>query len=152
VFDKENAAELTDMRRQICERYVRDDGYRVVEIPDPPRDRGAADYAGAVRTWRDARTRGWRLRWRRRLGPDGRGAILVWGDPALYDGTIRIIETILRAGPPGAGLPGHPGDQQRAAAHRAPSHPAEPGGPAGAHHHGPAAVGGAAARRRRRGW
>ena len=56
VFDKENAAELTDMRRQICERYIRDDGYRVVEIPDPPRDRGAADYAGAVRTWRDART------------------------------------------------------------------------------------------------
>ncbi|HEX4361789.1 MAG TPA: precorrin-6A synthase (deacetylating) [Pseudonocardia sp.] len=98
VFDKENAAELTDMRRQICERYIRDDGYRVVEIPDPPRDRGAADYAGAVRTWRDARTARLAAALETELGPDGRGAILVWGDPALYDGTIRIIETILEQG------------------------------------------------------
>jgi precorrin-6A synthase len=102
VFGKENAAELTEMRRQICERYIRidvsTDGYRVVEIPDPPRDRGAADYAGAVRDWRDARTAELAAALERELGPHGRGAILVWGDPSLYDGTIRIIDSILAQG------------------------------------------------------
>ncbi|HWN34696.1 MAG TPA: precorrin-6A synthase (deacetylating) [Pseudonocardia sp.] len=98
VFGKENAAELTEMRRQICQRYIRDDGYRVVEIADPPRDRGAADYAGAVREWRDARTAELARALQTELGPDGRGGILVWGDPSLYDGTIRIIETILEQG------------------------------------------------------
>jgi precorrin-6A synthase len=98
VFGKENAAELTEMRRQICRRYIRDDGYRMVEIADPPRDRGAADYPGAVREWRDARTARLAGALETELGPDGRGAILVWGDPSLYDGTIRIIETILEQG------------------------------------------------------
>lgn len=98
VFGKENATELTEMRRQICQRFIRDDGYRVVEIADPPRDRGAADYAGAVRDWRDARTAELAAALERELGPDGRGGILVWGDPSLYDGTIRIIESILAHG------------------------------------------------------
>jgi precorrin-6A synthase len=98
VFGKENAAELTEMRRQICERYIRTDGYRVVEIADPPRDRGAADYAGAVREWRDARTARLAGALEAELGPHGRGGILVWGDPSLYDGTIRIIESIIAHG------------------------------------------------------
>lgn len=32
------------------------------------------------------------------LGEDECGAFLVWGDPALYDSTIRILEAILRDG------------------------------------------------------
>ena len=101
VFDKDNAAELTEARTRICRRHIRDDGYRVVLIPDPPRDRASADYSGAVREWREARTDELARALESELGPDGRGAILVWGDPALYDGTIRIAEDLrTRARPP----------------------------------------------------
>jgi precorrin-6A synthase len=98
VFDKENAADLSEARRQICRRYIRDDRYRMVELADPRRDRTAADYSGAVRNWRDARAGDLAAAVEAELGPDGIGGILVWGDPALYDGTIRIIETILEQG------------------------------------------------------
>jgi precorrin-6A synthase len=101
VFDKDNAAELTEARARICHRHIRDEGYRLVTIPDPPRDRGAADYPAAVRAWREARTDELARALETELGPDGRGAILVWGDPALYDGTIRIAEDLReRARPP----------------------------------------------------
>ena len=98
VFGKESAPDLTEARRRLCRRYIRGERYRMVEITDPPRDRGATDYSGAVADWRDARTAELTKALRTELGPDGRGGILVWGDPALYDGTIRIIETILEQG------------------------------------------------------
>ena len=43
---------LLAARQRILQRHVRDpDGYRVVEIDEPPRDRSAADYPGAVDDW-----------------------------------------------------------------------------------------------------
>jgi precorrin-6A synthase len=98
VFEKENGSELSEARRQIRERFVRRADYRLLEIVDPPRDRAAADYTGAVRDWRDARARELERVLATELGPDGSAGILVWGDPALYDGTIRIVEWILEQG------------------------------------------------------
>lgn len=98
VFGKDNAAELTEARRRICQRFRPEGGYRMVEIADPPRDRTAVDYTGAVRDWRDARTAELTKALHTELGPDGVGAILVWGDPALYDGTIRITDAIRERG------------------------------------------------------
>jgi precorrin-6A synthase len=98
VLDKgEAAGDLTEARREICERYI-GSPYRIVTVEDPPRDRTAADYAGAVRQWRDERARRIETALSTELGADGCGGILVWGDPALYDGTIRIVETILARG------------------------------------------------------
>ena len=39
------AAELVQLRREICERYATEKPYRVVEVPDPPRDRAAPSTA-----------------------------------------------------------------------------------------------------------
>jgi precorrin-6A synthase len=90
-----DAAELAEMRRQICERYLPDQRYRTVTISDPPRDRAATDYPGAVVQWRDERARRLEQAITAELDEDGGcGGFLVWGDPALYDGTIRIIESI----------------------------------------------------------
>jgi precorrin-6A synthase len=101
VLDKgEAAAELTEARRALCQRYATGE-YRTVVIPDPPRDRSAMDhagYTGAVRDWRDERARLVAEAIERELPAGGVGAILAWGDPALYDGTIRILETIRAAG------------------------------------------------------
>lgn len=102
VFGKPAAAgELDEARRRIRERYIREPRYRVVEIPDPPRDRRAArnrGYRAAVDDWRDQRARLLEQVIAAELVDGGCGGILVWGDPSLYDGTIRVIDTIRERG------------------------------------------------------
>ncbi len=99
VVDKGgDAGDLVALRTELLERFVAGHAYRVVELPDPPRDRGAAAYAGAVDDWRERRAEVWGAALRDEL-PDGAvGGLLVWGDPSLYDSTIDVVERILRAG------------------------------------------------------
>jgi precorrin-6A synthase len=90
---------LVDLREQICQRHIRDqDGFRIVEIADPPRDRGAAAYEGAVADWHERRAQLFAAAITEHLDDDGVGAFMVWGDPALYDSTLRVIERILDHG------------------------------------------------------
>ena len=100
VVDKgEDKASLVALREQILDRYVRDqDGYRIVEIPDPPRDRAAAAYTAAVEDWHEKRSELFEAAIASELAADGIGAFLVWGDPALYDSTLRVIDRILARG------------------------------------------------------
>jgi precorrin-6A synthase len=90
---------LIELREEICRRYIRDqDGYRVVEIADPPRDRTAEAYESAVGDWHEARALLFEQAIADELPEDGCGAFLVWGDPALYDSTLRVIERVLARG------------------------------------------------------
>ncbi|HEX3815469.1 MAG TPA: precorrin-6A synthase (deacetylating) [Mycobacteriales bacterium] len=99
VLDKGAAADdLTQARREICERYLPTGAYRTVHIVDPPRDRTATDYAAAVESWREERARAIEQAIGAELDEDGCGGFLVWGDPSLYDGTIRVFETLLHRG------------------------------------------------------
>jgi len=99
VLDKGAAtADLVRLRREVCERHLREGAYRIVEAPDPPRDRDAPEYAAAVAEWHERRAQLYERLLADELGDDGRGAILVWGDPSLYDGTLRIVERILARG------------------------------------------------------
>jgi precorrin-6A synthase len=86
---------LLDLRREICERHITARSYRFVEIPDAERDRGAAAYTAAVEDWHDERA----VRYARVLDAELRdgecGAFLVWGDPGLYDSTLRIVGDIV---------------------------------------------------------
>jgi precorrin-6A synthase len=97
VVDKgEDKSDLVALRQEICARYIRDQsGYRIVEIPDPPRDRGADAYEGAVQDWHERRALLFEEAIAEHLPDDGVGAFLVWGDPALYDSTLRVIDRIL---------------------------------------------------------
>jgi precorrin-6A synthase len=87
--------ELVRLRREICERYIDEHTYRIVEIPDPPRDRSAAAYRTAVEDWRDRRAERWERAITDELADDGCGAFLVWGDPSLYDSTLAVLDRIL---------------------------------------------------------
>jgi precorrin-6A synthase len=100
VVDKgADKSELLTLREEICARYIRDQtAYRVVEIPDPPRDRGAAAYEGAVEDWHEKRSILFEQAIAAELPDGGTGAFLVWGDPALYDSTLRVIDRILARG------------------------------------------------------
>jgi precorrin-6A synthase len=90
--------ELIAVRREICQRFIAGDGYRFVTIDEPPRDREAAGYEGAVQDWLDRRAALFEASIATELGPEDTGAFLVWGDPTLYDGTIRIIDALVARG------------------------------------------------------
>lgn len=94
----EQTHELVRLRREICERYIREPRYRIVEIPDPPRDRTAAAYGAAVEDWRSRRAEAWERAIAEELDEDGCGGLLVWGDPSLYDSTLAVLEQILARG------------------------------------------------------
>jgi precorrin-6A synthase len=85
--------DLVALRRQICERFIRQPGYRFVELLDPQRATDG-DYRQAVADWHEARARVWADAIEAELAPDGIGAFLAWGDPSLYDSTLRILDTV----------------------------------------------------------
>ncbi len=98
VVDKgEETSELATLREEICARYV-EGAYRTVVIADPERDRDAAAYRDAVEAWRDARATAWEEAIEAELEDGQRGAFLVWGDPAIYDSTLAVLERIVAAG------------------------------------------------------
>ncbi|BEP15721.1 precorrin-6A synthase (deacetylating) [Acidothermaceae bacterium B102] len=125
LVDKGDAkASLVQLREEICARYITDqDGYRVVEIADPPRDRAAERYQDAVDDWRLRRAVLFEHAIARELTDDQHGAFLVWGDPALYDSTLGVIDHILARGTVAFEyevVPGITSVQALAAAHRIP--------------------------------
>jgi precorrin-6A synthase len=79
---------LLAIRQAVCAEY----GVELVAVPDPERDReDPADYGRAVRDWHAARVAAYRAVIEARPGTVG---FLVWGDPALYDSTIRVVEQL----------------------------------------------------------
>jgi precorrin-6A synthase len=99
VIDKgAGKQDLVLLRQEICERYIENTSYRMVHAPDPARDRAAAPYRPAVEEWRRQRAEIYERLITSELAEGGCGAFLVWGDPALYDSTLAIIEQIAGRG------------------------------------------------------
>lgn len=82
---------LLEFRRELC----REAGVELVAVPDPDRDRSAhattTAYDGAVADWHAARAEAWGEVIGERGGTAG---FLVWGDPAYYDSTIRVLDRL----------------------------------------------------------
>jgi precorrin-6A synthase len=98
-FDKgEDKEDLLGFRQQICERYIEHDRYRFIESKDPERDLGGPEYGDAVAGWREQRIVQWEQLLRSELAEGQSGGFLVWGDPAFYDGTLRILEAVRARG------------------------------------------------------
>ncbi|MEL6168741.1 MAG: precorrin-6A synthase (deacetylating) [Pseudomonadota bacterium] len=83
-------AELAELRREICEAILFGQGPKIVEFDLPERERMSADYHRAVQAWHDAIADVWIETIEAHIGATGKVAFLVWGDPALYDSTLRI--------------------------------------------------------------
>lgn len=122
----EEKQSLIDVREEILRRHVTGD-YRVVEIQDPERDRsrtaGTAEYLQAIEGWHEDRAVLFEQAVADSLPADGVGAFLVWGDPALYDSTLRVIDRILARGTVAfeySVIPGITSIQTLTAAHRVP--------------------------------
>ena len=99
IMDKgQEKEDLVRLRKEICDRYIKDKSYRIVESTDPQRDRAASSYEPAVRAWHEQRADLYERLIEEELGEDECGAFLVWGDPSLYDSTLRIIDRIIERG------------------------------------------------------
>jgi len=114
---------LVALRKQIIERFVTHDRYRIAEATSPERRRDDADYRSTV----DDLNRDKQFIFERLIADEMRdgevGAFLVWGDPSLYDSTIRIIEAIASEGRHAFDyevIPGISSVQALAAQHRIP--------------------------------
>ena len=87
-------SELADLRRTICQDVLTSDKTRIVEFDLPVRDAGEADYRKGVDGWHDAVAAAWSKEIRDHLGHEGRVALLIWGDPSLYDSSLRIARRL----------------------------------------------------------
>lgn len=91
--------DLADLRRMICTDVLTGPA-QVVEFDLPVRDAGTPIYLNGVNQWHDAIAQTWHGLIKTHLPEGGRIALLVWGDPSLYDSSLRIAERLNSAGMP----------------------------------------------------
>lgn len=84
----DDKSDLAEVRRQILSQVL------TAPVPvaeyDVPKRADQADYLGAVNDWHDAIAQVWHDTVTARLPAGGAVALMVWGDPSLYDSTLRI--------------------------------------------------------------
>jgi precorrin-6A synthase len=90
-------AALRELRTAICERFIENADYRIVDVDVPPRA-SEGDYLAGVDEWHGRLADIYGGLFERELGENEVGAVLVWGDPAIYDSTLRIIERMRAKG------------------------------------------------------
>jgi precorrin-6A synthase len=86
--------DLAELRRTICAQVLSGARPRLVEFDLPQRDAGREDYRSGVDAWHDAVAATWAGEIATHLGNDGRVALLIWGDPSLYDSSLRIARRL----------------------------------------------------------
>lgn len=90
--------DMRSCRQRICQRYITRPGYRWVELAAPPREHDPKAYAQGVEAWHEQRAALYEQAIGEHLGPDEIGAFLIWGDPSLYDSTLRVLEQVRARG------------------------------------------------------
>ena len=99
VADKRaETSDLAAIRTDLCRAVITGHNYRVIEVADPARDRDPSGYREAVADWHARRARAYADVITRELPDGGTLGFLVWGDPAFYDSTLRIVEQIRASG------------------------------------------------------
>ncbi|TMR00766.1 precorrin-6A synthase (deacetylating) [Actinomadura soli] len=94
LVDKGEAKDdLTRLRRDLIAAHGREP-YRIVEARDPERDRTTPAYTAAVEDWRSRRAQIYASFIADDLADGQSGALLVWGDPGVYDSTLAVLDEI----------------------------------------------------------
>jgi precorrin-6A synthase len=88
--EKAGKADLADVRRALLAEVLTNPEARVVPFAMPGREPDPADYLQTVEVWHDAIAAEWQAALASHLPAGGTAALLVWGDPSLYDSTLRI--------------------------------------------------------------
>lgn len=112
-------ADLAELRRAICDEVLTNQMTRVVEFDLPRRDSSNPSYRAGVDDWHDAIAAAWATEIKEHVSDNGRGALLIWGDPSLYDSSLRIAQR-LKPQPMIEVIPGITAIQALCAAHAIP--------------------------------
>jgi precorrin-6A synthase len=97
LMDKGPAkAKLRALREALCRLHIKDRAYRLVEAKSPPRDTAPADYRASVDELNREKQAVFERMIEQEMADGETAGILVWGDPMLYDSTIRNVEAIAR--------------------------------------------------------
>ena len=89
---------LNRLRSTLCERHIPDRPYRTVDFAVPERIVSDTDYQASIADWRARVEAEYRRLFAEALAEGECGGFLVWGDPTLYDGTLRILTEMQAAG------------------------------------------------------
>jgi len=114
---------LQRLRLEICERYIKNRNYRLVGFKTPERDKDDPDYKHGVDDWHARIAQAHETMLTEELAEGQCGAFLTWGDPTLYDSTLRIIAKLQSKGTIALEydvIPGISSIQALAAKHRIP--------------------------------
>lgn len=87
-------ADLAELRMRICQEVITGNRTHIVEFDLPTRDPETPDYRRRVEDWHHAIAEVWMKAMEGQSGAE-RFALLVWGDPSLYDSTLRIAERLV---------------------------------------------------------
>jgi precorrin-6A synthase len=85
----DSKADLADLRRSLCAAVITNPAVQIAEFDLPIRDSANPDYLDGVNLWHDAIVTVWAQTIAQHPGAV-HVALLVWGDPSLYDSTLRI--------------------------------------------------------------
>ncbi|MDO7660357.1 MAG: precorrin-6A synthase (deacetylating) [Paracoccaceae bacterium] len=90
-------ADLADLRHAICAEVLTNPNTKIIGFDLPKRDADTPFYYQGVDDWHDAIAAAWHQAIAQNLGASGRVALLVWGDPSLYDSSLRISKRLIPA-------------------------------------------------------
>lgn len=82
-------SDLADLRRQIIDTVAPDCAAKIIEF-DLPTRAADGDYLNNVDLWHDAIAEAWKAA----AGTAETAALLIWGDPSLYDSSLRIASRL----------------------------------------------------------
>ncbi|OLP57344.1 precorrin-6A synthase (deacetylating) [Rhizobium rhizosphaerae] len=94
----EEKAALADARRRVIAAHVTRMDQREQAFIVPRRQAAGVTYGESVDDWHAALARNHAQLIAEALGPEETGAFLVWGDPMLYDSTLRILDRVRATG------------------------------------------------------
>ncbi len=86
--------DLASLRQAICAQVIQQPGPTILEFDLPVRDEATIDYRKRVDDWHDMIAALWWHHMQHALPDGGKVGFLVWGDPSLYDSTMRIAERL----------------------------------------------------------
>jgi precorrin-6A synthase len=87
-------SDLAELRRMICADVLTNANTKLVEVDLPVRESAEADYRKGVDDWHSAVGAAWSQAITNHLCNTGRVALLIWGDPSLYDSSLRIARRL----------------------------------------------------------
>ena len=88
----EEKAELRERRIEICRQFAGERAPRFVEFASPKRSKEFTDYKANVEAWHSSIAAAYSRLFETELKDGQTGGLPIWGDPSLYDSTLRILE------------------------------------------------------------